>query len=340
MAQTDTKKNMFDGEHPFAQYVRILGKGKTGSRNLSREESYQAMLMILKGEVEPVQLGALMMLMRHQEESGEELAGFVDAAKTYIEIPDNMPIIDFDWSTYAGKARRLPWFILTTLLLAENNHTILMHGSSGHTPGRIYSEDVLNFLNIPIAGSLEEAGEHIKQSNFAYLPLANILPRLENIMNLKPLLGLRSPVNTFTRLLNPCQSSCSIQGIHHPGYKDCHQEASVLLGQARMAVLKGDSGETEWNPDSNNLVRYVLDGKNVEEEWQALFPKRHVNDKDLSLDKLKKVWSGETEDEYAYGAIVGTAAISLYTLGKLSSHGEALSLAKEYWLNRNKFRFS
>lgn len=35
----NTKRNIYkDAQHPFAQYVRILGKGKTGSRSLSYEE--------------------------------------------------------------------------------------------------------------------------------------------------------------------------------------------------------------------------------------------------------------------------------------------------------------
>ena len=29
-------------EHPFAQYVRILGKGKNGSRSLTQEEAFTA----------------------------------------------------------------------------------------------------------------------------------------------------------------------------------------------------------------------------------------------------------------------------------------------------------
>ena len=45
-------------EHPFAQYVRILGKGKTGSRSLTEDEAREAMGMILSGEVQDVQLGA------------------------------------------------------------------------------------------------------------------------------------------------------------------------------------------------------------------------------------------------------------------------------------------
>lgn len=47
----NTKRNIYkDAEHPFAQYVRILGKGKTGSRSLSYEEAYQAFTMILKAK--------------------------------------------------------------------------------------------------------------------------------------------------------------------------------------------------------------------------------------------------------------------------------------------------
>ena len=147
--------------------------------------------MILKSEVEPEQLGAFMMLMRYQEESGEELAGFVDATYDVLDIPENMPTIDLDWSSYAGKARRLPWFILSLWLLAENNISVLIHGEGGHTADRIYTEDVLKTLNIPVADSFEQAGEHIQSSNFAYLPLRDFLPELARIMNLKWILGLR-----------------------------------------------------------------------------------------------------------------------------------------------------
>ncbi|MBR9883045.1 MAG: glycosyl transferase, partial [Oceanospirillales bacterium] len=45
-------------EHPFAQYVRILGKGKKGSRSLTRDEARDAMGMILDGGIRPEQLGA------------------------------------------------------------------------------------------------------------------------------------------------------------------------------------------------------------------------------------------------------------------------------------------
>lgn len=45
----NTKRNIYkDAEHPFAQYIRIIGKGKTGARSLTYDEAYQAFSMILK----------------------------------------------------------------------------------------------------------------------------------------------------------------------------------------------------------------------------------------------------------------------------------------------------
>ena len=47
-----TKRNIYkDAEHPFAQFIRIVGKGKNGARSLSYDEAYQAFSMILKNEV-------------------------------------------------------------------------------------------------------------------------------------------------------------------------------------------------------------------------------------------------------------------------------------------------
>ena len=45
---------------------------------MSREEAREAMGMLLDDKVEDTQLGAFLMLLRHKEESAEELAGFTE----------------------------------------------------------------------------------------------------------------------------------------------------------------------------------------------------------------------------------------------------------------------
>jgi anthranilate phosphoribosyltransferase len=51
-------------EHAFAQFIRTIGKGKTGRRSLTLQEAQTAMQMILANKVEPHQLGAFLMVLR------------------------------------------------------------------------------------------------------------------------------------------------------------------------------------------------------------------------------------------------------------------------------------
>ena len=161
-------------EHPFAEFIKILGKGKRGSRPLTQDEAYRAMAMIMANEVEPIQLGAFLMLMRVKEETSEELAGFVQAAKASFEIPDCSITVDLDWSSYAGKRRHLPWFLLSALLLAENGTRVFMHGAGGHTEGRVYTHTVLTHLNMQCATSMDESLVQIKETNFIRCSCCNI----------------------------------------------------------------------------------------------------------------------------------------------------------------------
>ncbi len=71
------------------------------------------------------------MLLRVKEESPEEIAGFVLAAREAMALPSPLPKVDLDWSSYAGKRRQLPWFILAALLLARNGMSVFMHGGGG-----------------------------------------------------------------------------------------------------------------------------------------------------------------------------------------------------------------
>ncbi len=306
---------------------------------MTRDEAYSAMQMILAGQVEAVQLGAFLMLMRVKEESPEELAGFVQAAQDSFTFPGDAMDVDLDWSSYAGKRRHLPWFLLSALLLAENGVRILMHGARGHSPTRLYTEDALQTLGIAPASTIQEAAGQIRRDNFSYLPLHRFCPKLQQIIELRPLLGLRSPVHTLVRMLNPFHAPCSLQGIFHPGYQPVHQQAALLLQQPHMAVLKGEGGETERNPDMTCLVQSVHAGEATEEQWPALFSRRHIKPDSLEPGLLAAVWRGEQEQEFGLAATLGTTAIALKLLGKAASQQEAHSMAGDYWQKRRRDKF-
>ncbi len=324
-------------EHPFAAYVRILGRGKTLTRSLTIDEAEAAMSMILAGELRPEQLGAFLMLLRVKEESPEEIAGFVRGSQSTFQVPADAPSVDLDWSSYAGKRRQLPWFLLAALVLARGGVRVFMHGAEGHTPGRLYTRETLLRLGFPVASTLAEASAQIKRNNFAYIALEDLSPKLHEIIELRPILGLRSPVHTLARMLNPFGAPYMLQGIFHPGYMHIHQEGARLLGQPHMAVFRGEGGEIERRPNKPCEVRTVHDGTLGEENWPALLPEpRQPAEEQMDVGRLEAVWRGEATDDYAEAAVVGTLAIALKVMERASDLDDALIQAKAMWQARDR----
>jgi len=330
----NTRKNLYkEFEHPFAQYVRIIGKGKNGARSLTYEEAYQAFSMILKQEVLDVQLGAFLMLLRVKEESVDELAGFVQATRDQLNFA---PLtVDLDWSSYAGKRKHYPWFLLAALTLAQSGYKVFMHGASGHTLNRLYTEQVLKYLGYSICQSEQDVEYELEQHNFAYLPLEAISPVLSDLISLRNVMGLRSPIHTLARLINPFNAKATLQAIFHPAYRSSHQQTASRLGYQNSAVIKGEGGEFERNPDARTLICGIKNSELYEYELPKLTQERSLAEEELNLEKFKAVWEGKQTHVYGEIAVTETMGIALYTMGVCSTYDEAMLKAKALWATRH-----
>lgn len=326
--------------HPFSRFVAILGRGKTKQRHLTLEESRESMAMILRGEALPEQIGAFLMLLRLKEEAPEEIAGFALGTRDTFARPADLPRVDFDWSSYAGKRVQLPWYFLSVMALVGAGYRVVMHGAEGHTAGRVYTTDLLAHLGIRPATSFADAAIRIEAQGFAYIPLEVLSPKLRELIELRPVLGLRSPVHSFTRMLNPFDAPVVMQGIFHRGFMDIHSGAAQLLDFPAMAVFRGDGGEIERRPNKPCQVwtTHGRDGLEVE-TWSATLDDGHAPpDEEMDLGRVLKVWQGEDRDAYALEAILGTMAIALKTAGRAGTMDVAEALAREIWEARDPTR--
>jgi anthranilate phosphoribosyltransferase len=325
-------------EHPFAQYVRILGKGPRLARPLTFDEARDAFAMVLRGEVEPVQLGAFLCLLRVKTETPEEAAGLAAAIRASIPRPAGAPAVDLDWPSYAGKSRQLPYYLLAALALAGHGVRVFMHGSEGHTAGRVWTSEGLAALGLAPCASMDEAARRLARANFAYMTLEHLSPPLHAIMELRHLLGVRSPVHTVARLANPFGAACSVSSVSHPPYAPVHQEALRLLGDTRMAVFKGEGGEVERRPEKDCRVLYLADGRPFAEDWPALAAGARPHEEELDLGRLKALWTGDAADETASAAVAGTIAVALRAMGRAGSVDEAEGMAQVLWRERDRTR--
>ncbi|WP_180135283.1 glycosyl transferase family protein [Acinetobacter sp. YH12070] len=330
----NNKRNIYkDFEHPFAQFVRIVGKGKNGARSLTYDEAYQAFSMILKDEVLDVQLGAFLMLLRVKEESVDELTGFVQASRDQLKF--KKLDVDLDWSSYAGKRKHYPWFLLAALTLAKHGYNVVMHGASGHTINRLYTEQVLEYLGFPICQNDTDVEQQLNQRHFAYIPLDVISPILSDLISLRNVMGLRSPIHTLARLINPFNAKATMQAIFHPAYRGSHQRAAFQLGYQNSAVIKGEGGEFERNPDAKTLICGIKDGEMYEHELPKLTDNRSPVEEELDLAVFKAVWDGQQVHEYGEIAVIETMGIALYSMGAVASFDDAMQTAKTMWANRH-----
>lgn len=322
-------------EHPFANYIRILGKGQRGARSLTQDEAYDAMKQIFCYDVEPEQLGAFLMLMRVKEETAEEVAGFVRAIKESIAVPEGHAEVAIDWSSYAGKRRQMPWYLLAALTLSANGHRVFMHGLF-RDDERVYTRQALQALDMVEAKNLNQASSFLKNFGFAYLDINNLSHHTSELIGIRQLLGLRAPLHTVARMLNPFDAPLMMQSVFHPNYAETHQLAAQILGQEKALAFKGEGGEVERIPERAVKLYGLSDGEIWQEEWPGLLPPdKYVPDSFPDWKHYKVVWLGDEEDAYAKEAIVGTIALVLRALGSSKEFGDSYQQAEQLWLSRH-----
>lgn len=324
-----------DGAARFAPFVAALGRGPGRSRALSRDEAREAFGMVLRGEPDPHQVGAFLMLLRYRGEDPDEIAGLVEAARDGAVAPGGGGV-DLDWPSYgSGRTRGLPWFLLAALALARVGVRVLMHGSNEFSQGVSVAEG-LAALGLGPAESLADAERLLARDRFAYLPLAHLSPAMDRLLGLRALFGLRSPVNTVARLLDPAGARAGVDGVFHPAYLDVHLGVAERLGRPRLLVLKGGGGEAERS-GAKPLAARLWDreagrGEMVFPAWPGGANGRPAQETDPTL--FAAVWRRDAEPPPAVATVQGTIATALVALGRAATPEEADRLAREVWASR------
>jgi anthranilate phosphoribosyltransferase len=294
----------------FATYVATLGRGPGRSRALTRAEAADAMSLLLAGEADPMQVGAFLMLLRYRGEDPVEIAGLVEGALPATRVA---AAIDLDWPSYgAGRTRGAPWFLLSALALALAGFRVLMHGTNEFSGGMTVAEG-LAALGLSPAASVHDAQLLLETKRFAYLPIGVLCPSLAALLGVRRLLGLRSPINTVARLLDPADAPAGVDGVFHPPYIETHLAAAELLGRARLLVLKGGGGEAERNP-RRSVPAHLWAGEQGRSEF--LLPALLGGEPAAGEPDFEAVWTGEQQHAETEARIVGTIALGLMAMGR------------------------
>jgi anthranilate phosphoribosyltransferase len=328
-------------DHPFTAYMRIIGRGATLSRPMTEDEAAAAFGMILDGRCEPVQVGAFLAVLRVRGETPEEIAGFVRATRERLSPAPTMRV-DLDWPSYADRHRQQPWFVLAAILLAESGVRVLVHGIAGSEEGYAAIRPVLERLGIAISSSLTDAARHLDTGRVAYVSTEEMCPPLASLFALRPILGVRTAVNSLARALNPADAPAQMIGVFHPPYRALHRRVGEMARLHAAAIFTGGAGEAQRNPLKACKITFVHDGVASDEEWPPMLPDVDYRwrDEDLDPRRVAALWRGEIDLPAPVAAIIGTTALALHVLGKAANAQTAHAMAEDMWVQRPRRKYA
>lgn len=298
----------------FSKFVAILGRGPGRSRALTRDEARVAFGMVLRDEADPRQVGAFLMLLRFRGEDADEISGMVEAARMTLKP---IPMADLDWPSYgAGRTRGAPWFLLSALALAQNGTRVFMHGSNDYSSGITVEAGLAAIGTVP--------------DRFTHAPLSALSPPMDALLRMRALFGLRSPVNTVARLLNPADAPASVDGVFHPPYINVHLGVAERLGRQRLVVLKGGGGEAERVPlkPATAWLWDQRDGRS-ERELPAAAPLPPLTPAEDTPALLAAVWRDEAQPPMAVATVIATIAIALLAMGRPATMDDAARIWRD-----------
>ena len=241
----------------IAHFIREIGRGKEGARDLSREQARELMTQVLLGSVDPVALGAFCIAMRIKGETAEEMLGFLDAAHAQMQFFTNdelQPVVVLP--SYNG-SRRLP--LLTPLLaklLANKGHAVLIHGT--HTEDtRVSIQEVLFALGIEPTTTTQS----IAKGKVVFAPTRLLCEGLWSLLEVRRQTGLRNSAHSMVKLMNTVAgNSIQVASYTHPEYA-ASMQATLEGLKANAVLLRGTEGEPVADPRKMPSMRCFVEGQ-------------------------------------------------------------------------------
>ncbi|HVL74965.1 MAG TPA: DNA-binding protein YbiB [Noviherbaspirillum sp.] len=248
---------------PFraAPFIKEIGRGKKGARDMSREDARTLYTAMLERRVSDLELGGILIAMRIKGESVDEIAGFLDAAEAAFErLPDPggeyAPIII---PSYNG-SRQMPNLTpLLALLLARAGAPVLIHGVT-KDPGRVTTAEVLRELGHEFATTHEQASAGFAAGRPVFMPIESLAPRLAEMLALRRVLGLRNSTHTLVKIMQPFACpALLLTSYTHPDYLEmlgAYFSTAAAVERGDAFLMRGTEGETVANAKRGQQIAW------------------------------------------------------------------------------------
>ena len=234
---------------------------------MTREESADALELILTEIPSPAQIGAFLIAHRIRRPEPQELAGMVD---TYLKLgpqikshKNNSCPICFGMP-FDGRTRTAPIYPLTTLVLLSAGQPVVLQGG-GRMPVKygITTQELFSALNLNLEGlTIDQVKAGFLQNNFAAIHQPNHFPLAEKLIKYREEIGKRPPIASMELLWSAHQGEhLLISGFVHTPTEKRHWEALELLKEQNIMTVRGLEGSTDLPIGKESTIGHVQNKK-------------------------------------------------------------------------------
>lgn len=273
----------------FKKFIKAVGTGPKGNKDLTQEEAQRVVEMILKKELSEAQIGAFLIAWRTRLETNEELKGCVTALDKFMkktEIKNSM-ILGYNFNGRTDNPYLFPLFedILSDFYKKNSDvrrlNLVICGDFLQPAKDGITTKDV--FINI-------DKGQFVH-----YFDRIEYLTELSNLTNLRKELVMRTAFNTVEKLLNPSLSEYGITGVVHKPYvakyldifKDSYKNITIIRGSEGGVEVFKDS--KYWQKVNDEIKEYSFSLKDFGIDYKKEY-------KNISLQECLDIVSKPDEN--------------------------------------------
>jgi anthranilate phosphoribosyltransferase len=235
--------------------------GVLAGRHLDSVAMFDAVGALIDGRWTPAQGGGFLAALAGKGEATCELVGAARALRRRARaVAHGLPVVIDVCGTGGDRSGTINVSTCAAFVVAACGVPVAKHGNRAAS-SRCGSADVLEFLDVPIDATPEQACASLRRDNFAFLFAQSYHPAMKSVANLRRELGVRTIFNVVGPLANPASANRQVIGVARAEHVDIVGEAMRVLGTEAAAVVHSHSGLDEVAGDGPTYVFRFYDGE-------------------------------------------------------------------------------
>ena len=236
-------------------------------REIFHDEMLHIVRLIMKGDVSPVMMAALITGLRVKKESIGEITAAAQVMRefsTKVHVADKTHLVDIV-GTGGDGSNTFNISTCSMFVAAAADAKISKHGGRG-VSSKSGSADVLESLGININLSPAAIAQSVAEVGIGFMFAPNHHPAMKNVAPVRKELGIKTIFNILGPLTNPADAPNILMGVFHPDLVGIQVRALQRLGAEHAVVVYGRDGMDEVSLGAATLVGELKDGQVSEYE--------------------------------------------------------------------------